>query len=125
MATIDPRLIDLLKKRMGAASRTVYAAIQRTAAANRVPRELGALLLAGENGISYQRYATPNQMAELRGVPIHAAPDPAPPPSGKRSPRRSSRKPVVTITNNSIFVVHGRDVQLNADVAPDFHPVVT
>lgn len=116
MATIDPRLIDLLKKRMGAAPRTVYAAIQRTAAANRVPRELGALLLAGENGISYQRYATAEQMAELRGVPMHAAPAPAPQPSGRRSSRPASRKPVVTITNNSIFVVHGRDVQLNTDM---------
>jgi predicted nucleotide-binding protein len=115
MATINPRLIELLKKRMGVAERTVYAAIQRTAVANRVPRELGALLLAGEQGISYQRYATSEQMAELRGAPIHAAPVAAPAPSG-RSPASASRKPVVTITNNSIFVVHGRDAQLNADM---------
>jgi predicted nucleotide-binding protein len=116
MATIDPRLIALLKKRMGVAPRTVYAAIQRTATANRVSRELGALLLAGEHGISYQRYATPEQMAELRGAPIHFAPVPAPAPSGRRSRAAPLRKPVVTITNNSIFVVHGRDVQLNADM---------
>jgi predicted nucleotide-binding protein len=117
MPSIDPRLIELLKRRMGVASRTVYAAIQRTAAANRVTRELGALLLAGEYGISYQRYATPEQMAELRGAPIQPAPTSSPSPSGRgRRPARSARKPVVTITNNSIFVVHGRDAELNADM---------
>jgi predicted nucleotide-binding protein len=112
MPTIDPRLIALLKKRMGAAERTVYAAIQKTAVANRVPRDLGALLLAGENGISYQRYATPEQMAALRGAPVHSIV--VDEPKG-RAPR-ALKKPIVTISNNSIFVVHGRDVQLNTDM---------
>lgn len=114
MARIDPRLIELLRKRMGAAERTVYRAIQQTATANRVARDLGALLLAGEQGISYQRYATPEQMADLRGTPVHAAPAQAPNPISRRA--APARKPVVTITNNSIFVVHGRDAQLNADM---------
>jgi predicted nucleotide-binding protein len=115
MPTIDPRLIELLKKRMGAARRTVYSAIQKTAAANRVTRDLGALLLAGEHGISYQRYATAEQMAALRGAPTHVVVDSTPsrePPSRPRP----TKKPVVTISNNSIFVVHGRDVQLNTDM---------
>lgn len=46
MPKIDPRLIALLKKRLGVAERTVYAAIQKTAVANRVSRDLGALLRA-------------------------------------------------------------------------------
>lgn len=96
MPAIDQRLIELLKKRMGAAKRTVYRAIQRTAAANRVPRDLGALLLAGENGISYQRYATAEQMAALRGaaVPVHPvhADSPPRPPAGRAtsSPKKQS-----------------------------------
>jgi len=115
MPRIDPRLITLLKKRMRAADRTVYAAIQKAAVANRVPRDLGALLLAGENGISYQRYATSEQMAALRGGPIHLPPTEV--PSGQSSRRsRPTKKPVVIINNNSIFVVHGRDTQLNADM---------
>ena len=71
---------------------------------------------AGEYGISYQRYATAEQMADLRGTPVHAPPASAPTPSGRRAPD-VSRKPVVTIANNSVFVVHGRDVQLNADIS--------
>src|SRR5262245_58813619 len=116
MPTIDPRLITLLKKRMGAAERTVYTAIQKTAVANRVPRDLGALLLAGENGISYQRYATSEQMAALRGAPVHSMPADVPAQQSKGRAPRPSKKPVVTINNNSIFVVHGRDAQLNADM---------
>lgn len=115
MPTIDPRLIELLKKRMGAATRTVYSSIQKTAAANRVTRDLGALLLAGEHGISYQRYATPEQMAALRGAPMHVVADSMPSRSPPSRPR-STKKPVVTISNNSIFVVHGRDGQLNTDM---------
>jgi len=115
MATIDSRLIELLKKRMGAATRTVYSAIQKTAAANRVPRDLGALLLAGEHGISYQRYATAEQMAALRGAPMHVTPSPIQ-PAIPRDRRRPTKKPVVTISNNSIFVVHGRDIELNTDM---------
>ena len=116
MAKIDPRLIALLKKRMGAAESTVYAAIQKTAAANRVTRDLGALLLAGENGISYQRYASNEQMVALRGGPVYSIPAGRlqQRPQGRAHP--PSRRPVVTINNNSIFVVHGRDTQLNADI---------
>src|SRR5262245_3286055 len=36
-----------------------------------------------------------------------------------RQPRgrpRPTKRPVVTIQNNSIFVVHGRDIQLNTDM---------
>jgi hypothetical protein len=72
MTKIDRRLMDQLKKRMGAAESTVYSRIQKTAAANRVTRDLAALLLAGENGISYEKYATTEQMAQLRGAPMHA-----------------------------------------------------
>jgi hypothetical protein len=116
MAKIDPRLIALLKKRMGVAESTVYAAIQKTAAANRVTRDLGALLLAGENGISYQRYATNEQMAALRGGPVYSMPLDHAEKRSQSLARRPARKPVVTINNNSIFVVHGRDEQLKTDI---------
>jgi predicted nucleotide-binding protein len=116
MTNINPRLIERLKKRMGVAERTVYLAIQKTSTANRVSRDLAALLLAGENGLSYQSYASAEQMAALRGAPVHvpqAELDSAATPRGRA---RSTKRPVVTINNNSIFVVHGRDGQLNTDM---------
>lgn len=115
MPNIDPHLIALLKKRMGAARSTVYKAIQSTALANRVTRDLGALLLAGEYGISYQRYASAEQMATLRGAPAPVLPPTSPPPT-RRGKEKPSKKPITTVTNNSVFVVHGRDTQLNADM---------
>ena len=36
----------------------IYTLIQQKSAENRVPRHLGALLLAGDNNISFQKYAT-------------------------------------------------------------------
>jgi hypothetical protein len=84
MTKIDPRLIERLKKRMGAAERTVYSAIQKTATANRVSRDLAALLLAGENGLSYQSYASAEQMAALRGAPVHV---PQAEPKSSATPR--------------------------------------
>jgi predicted nucleotide-binding protein len=80
-----------------------------------VPRELGALLLAGEHGISYQRYATPEQMAALRGAPMHVMAAEAPVRQPRSRPR-AVKRPVVTVSNNSIFVVHGRDTELNTDM---------
>lgn len=118
MAKIAPRLLDLLKKRMGAAERTVYAAIQRTAAANRVSNDLGALLLASEQGISLSRYATPEQMAALRGTPLpqtHAPPQNNSAKTLARVRKGSSKKPIAP-DNNDIFVVHGRDQALQADL---------
>ncbi|MFY9840480.1 MAG: TIR domain-containing protein [Xanthobacteraceae bacterium] len=100
---------------MAAAERTVYLTIQKTAAANRVSRDLGALLLAGEQGISYERFATPEQMAALRGAPAHVVAVEAPARRQSAS-AKNRKKPIVTIQNNSIFVVHGRDTQVNADI---------
>jgi hypothetical protein len=41
-----------------------------------------------------------------------AAEVPARQPRGRPRP---TKRPVVTINNDSIFVVHGRDIQLNTD----------
>lgn len=55
-------------------------------------------------------------MAALRGGPVYSMPANCPEQRPQGRARRSSGKPVVTISNNSIFVVHGRDTQLNADI---------
>ncbi|WP_297297139.1 TIR domain-containing protein [uncultured Methylovirgula sp.] len=118
MAKISPALLVLLQKRMGAKLRTVYAAIQRTAVANRVTNDLGALLLAGEHGISYSRYATREQMEALRVAPSPAPPPASTPKDAVRAPSRKApaAKKQIAPDNNSIFVVHGRDSDLAADL---------
>jgi|SRR5665213_1698320 len=86
MAKINQALIERLKNRLGISKSRVYALIQQSANKNRVRRHIGALLLAGDNGISIQKYASAEDHAELRGIPNHvpvavnAAPAVAPPP---------------------------------------------
>jgi predicted nucleotide-binding protein len=77
--------------------------------------------VAGDNGVSYDRYSTPEQMAVLRGVPVHTpviAPPAAAPPSARPrvSKGKAKTRTVRTTKNNSVFVVHGRDAALNEDM---------
>jgi hypothetical protein len=119
MARIDPRLLEKLEKKLGVSRSRVYALIEEAARTGRVQRHVGALILAGENRISYQRFATPEDMAELRGVPIHRhAPAPANAAPLHEAPRAraAKAKPVKTTKNNTIFVVRGRDTKLNEDI---------
>jgi predicted nucleotide-binding protein len=109
------RLLKVLRVK----ERRVYALIEQRASANHFSRVLGALLLASENGISIQRYATDDQLAILRGAPraapvqMAAAPA-APAKKSAQAPHRS--RAIRTSKDNSIFVVHGRDTKLNEDM---------
>lgn len=83
-------------------------------------RDIAALIVAGDNGISYDRYASAEQMATLRGVPTHTPV--APTPIATPTTSRAREKPLVktrtikVTKNNSLFVVHGRDTKLNEDM---------
>jgi len=58
MAKINQALLDRLQTKLGVSRGRVYALIQKISNDNRVRRHIGALLLAGDNGISIQKYAT-------------------------------------------------------------------
>lgn len=114
MATINQALLYRLSNKLGVSNKRVYQLIQQVSAKNRVPRHLGALLLAGENNISVQKYATPHDLAELRGIPAHVSP--APPPAADRPsrsvPQKIKAKRLPKTKENTVFVVHGRDDKL-------------
>jgi predicted nucleotide-binding protein len=114
MAKINQALLGRLAAKLEVSSARVYALIQRISAKNRVPRHLGALLLAGDNNISVQKYATPQDLAELRGIPNHvsvAVPNVADSPSRAIARKGKARKLPKT-KENTVFVVHGRDKKL-------------
>jgi predicted nucleotide-binding protein len=93
--------------------------VQESARVNRVTRDIAAFIVAGDNGISYDRYATTEQMATLRGVPTHTAvpvPVASTPASARPTKSVVKTRTIRTTKNNSLFVVHGRDVQLNEDM---------
>jgi predicted nucleotide-binding protein len=114
VAKINQALLDRLSAKLGVAKSRVYALIQEMSAKNRVPRHLGALLLAGDNGISQQKYATDKDLAELRGIGHHVpVVVGASAPGRNVSSRGVARKAKLPKTKeNTIFVVHGRDSKL-------------
>ncbi|HEX5282030.1 MAG TPA: TIR domain-containing protein [Micropepsaceae bacterium] len=116
MAKINQDLLDRLAKRIGVGKPRVYSLIQDISAKNRVPRHLGALLLAGDNGISIQKYATDQDLSDLRGIPRHASVETHQliPTSAITRRREGKARPANAskTKENTVFVVHGRDSKL-------------
>lgn len=112
MPKINQALLDRLVIRLGVSKARVYALVQEISAKNRIARHLGALLLAADNGISLQKYASDRDLAELRGIPNHAPVTEATTvPAPLRLPPKKNKAPKLT-KENTIFVVHGRDAKL-------------
>jgi predicted nucleotide-binding protein len=113
MAKINQALLGRLATKLDVSKARVYALIQEISAKNRVPRHLGALLLAGDNRISVQKYASGQDLIDLRGVPQHipvSVTTPADAPA--RAAKKSAAKRVPKTKENTVFVVHGRDSKL-------------
>jgi predicted nucleotide-binding protein len=120
MAAVHPRLMERLETALKLSKRRVQALIQESARINRVTRDIAALIVAGDNGVSYDRYATAEQMATLRGVPTHTVVAAAPQATAA-TPLRVSKtsaktRTIKTTKNNSLFVIHGRDTKLTEDM---------
>lgn len=107
---------DLLAKIMDRAS------LQRAAAYNRIKtkandlflsRDLAALVVAAEIGIPINKYATRDQLDQLRNVTGGKASTASLTPVAAGAPRSAPRKGRVKAISkkpdNSVFVVHGRD----------------
>ena len=115
MPSINQALLERLATKLGVGKPRIYALIQKLSAKNRVPRHLGALLLAGDNDISLQKYASAQDLAELRGIPNHipVAANESSGPSAIKVPlrvRKSAKR--AKTKENTVFVVHGRDAKL-------------
>lgn len=116
MSRINPALIQRLTSTLDVTKFRVYTLIREVSAANHVPRHIGALILAGQHGISQQKYASDEDMATLgqaRGNGPHTihAPTYAPIPAPRALTRKPAKKAAKT-KENSVFVVHGRDRKL-------------
>ncbi len=116
MATINQALLDRLAQKLGVSKARIYALIQQISNKNRVRRHIGALLLAGDNHISIQKYATADDHAELRGIPNHVpvavGTAPAVAPQFRAVVRKGKAAKLAKTKENTVFVVHGRDGKL-------------
>ncbi len=101
-------------KKLGLSKSRVYALIQESANKNRVRRHIGALLVAGDNRISIQKYASHEDHAELRGIPNHVpvTADAASTAAMRPVLRKGKAVKVPKTKENTVFVVHGRDAKL-------------
>ncbi len=132
MAKIDQQLLERIETKLGVGRRHVYTLIDAKVRESHLPRDLAAIALASERGISISRFATPEQLAEMRQTAVSAAPRsvvaPETPSSGSKRPR--AKKPLKKKTSAranrgasaqarrgiSVFVVHGRDVDARREL---------
>jgi predicted nucleotide-binding protein len=115
MAKINQALLKATIKATGLSRGAVYARIKQVADTEYLPRDLAAIKVAAEAGVTINKYASPEQLAQLRqagspvappndvAAPATTAPRTARKATGKAG-KKTGRKPP-----NQVFVVHGRD----------------
>jgi predicted nucleotide-binding protein len=115
MAKINQRLLDAIVRATHLSKRQVYAQIKHVADAEYLPRHLAAIKVAAESGVTINKYASAEDLSQLRqvGSPVTppnqvagAAPNVA--PRARRGAGVGKRP--VSKPPNQAFVVHGRDL---------------
>jgi hypothetical protein len=108
-----------IQKKLGNVSpRRVNQVIAQIASAEVVSRRAAAMLLARKLNINFSRFANADDRAEMRGHSVSQAQIDDGPASHAQAPVvKQAVKPTVKPTkNNTLFVVHGRDTELNEDM---------
>ncbi len=115
MARINADLLERLQEVIGSRSNT-YVLIDRTARQMLLPRNLAAIVLAMERGINVTRFASDEELAEIRAVKSGTTVVRAPTASlVERSPERPriAKRPTTTRKRGTaVFVVHGRNEKI-------------
>ena len=116
MGKINPKLLDQLQKKLKIKRAQAYTLISRKAGETFLPPDLAVIALAAEKGINISRYATPEQLAQIRTVGptgIASVQTVAPIPTKKSPPFRRKKKEASDTSSRrrgtSVFVVHGRN----------------
>ena len=115
---IPDQLRASIQKKLGNVSpRHVNRVIAAIASDELVSRRAAAMLLARKLGINFNRFATAEDRAEMRGHTVTQTQiDEAPPQAASAPVARESTRAVAPTKNNTLFVVHGRDAKLNEDM---------
>ena len=129
MAKINQQLLERIETKLGVGRRRVYGLIDAKVRESHLPRDLAAIALASERGINISRFATPEQLAEIRQTAASTAPRPvvAPAPAPTRARAKKSTKKKTTARRSrsgsaqprrgtSVFVVHGRDADARREL---------
>ncbi|MDM8007400.1 MAG: nucleotide-binding protein [Phycisphaerae bacterium] len=116
MATINQGLLREIMRTTGLSQGAVYARIKQTADSEYLPRHLAAIKVGAEVGVTINKYASTEDLAQLRqaGTPVMppTGKDPGASPVAQRAIKiagKSGKKPSGA-KPNQVFVVHGRDL---------------
>jgi predicted nucleotide-binding protein len=114
MAKINQQLLGAIMDKTGLSQAQVYSRIKQKASSEYLPRHLAAIRVGADAGVTINKYATSDELAQLRnaGSPV------APPVASSTTPatktpiraKKGSGKRSASIPN-SVFVVHGRDLE--------------
>lgn len=118
MARINKQLLERLKSKLGLSQSRVYGLIDAKVRSAHLPRNLAAIAVAAERGVSISKFATTEDLAAIRQTAIIAAPAPVvlqqeAAASRKATTGRSKAKPpgkAQARRGTTVFVVHGRDL---------------
>lgn len=117
---VDTKLLDALEHKLGLSRRQVNRRISEEVATKHLPRKLAAISLASQCRLPLHRFATDEELAQLRGVSAIRHHESIPPVTiVDRAPLRpltKAKKAPKPTKDNSMFVVHGRDATLNRDM---------
>ena len=123
MGRVDDRLLTALEKKLGLSRSQVNRRIADESNDKHLPRHLAAISLAARNRLPAHRFASDEELAQLRGLPapvrnvvVTAVPAKIDTMPVRPSSGRNNARPIKTTKNNTIFVVHGRDHKLNQDM---------
>src|SRR4030095_7429070 len=115
MAVINQDLLKAIIKATGLSQAQVYARIKQVADSEYLPRHLAAIKVAAESGVTINRYASADDLTQLRqaGSPVAPPNGDIAPAAMRTAPRTKGgtkgNKKGVKKPPNQVFVVHGRD----------------
>jgi predicted nucleotide-binding protein len=114
---IPAQLRSAIQKKLGnVTGRRFNQIVAQIASDEVVSRRAASMLLARKLNVNYNRFATPEDRAEMRGHAQVQIDEPPPAPASTTPAAKALKTPVKTTRNNTIFIVHGRDHKLNEDM---------
>jgi predicted nucleotide-binding protein len=116
-AQVHAGLSAKLEEKLGVSRRHVNRLIDAIVRDRHLTRQQAAIVLAGQHGINFSRFASPDDLVAIRGgtgggsVPAIPRTAPAPLSPAKAKTGRGKKQP-----SNSVFVVHGRNESARRDL---------
>jgi predicted nucleotide-binding protein len=129
VSRIHPKLVSALRQRLQVGKQRVYQLVAEKARSEILPRHLAAIAVAADAGLNISKFASSDELKDLRTgrSSAAAAQQPAPPiqvtlPGKSRTRSRRPTQPSKR-RGTSVFVVHGRNEKLRRSLFSFLRPI--